>query len=394
MPVGNAIIPAALESITVLVTDASYKHSVGIIRALGKAGCTVCAVSHHAHAPGFYSRHTAKSVIVPNPAGDQEGFVESVLRVIREINVDVIIPVGFSSVRAVSCRLPDFQSAGLAPVLPGVEDFDTCADKWGILKIAREAGLLTPETILATDEDTIRSFLDTHGRCVAKYRRESRGKGVVYLDERQDWLRRLSKLPSLARSDGSPETIIQEFIPGVGQGYMALAWHGRVVREFAHRRLREMPPEGGAATAAVSIDDSSLLSAGRRLIDATRWHGPAMVEFRSNESGHYVVEFNPKYWGSLELALASGADFPEDHCRLSLDDDLSWRDVPTYRAGLKFWWPWRGDLRRLLWRPGDSPSVLNDMLSPRVQSNWMWRDPLPNLVEAVSELTYPFRRNQ
>ena len=78
-----------------------------------------------------------------------------------------------------------------------------------------------------------------------------------------------------------------------------------------HRRVRENPPTGGASVCAVSIYDGKLLDYGRRLLDALNWHGVAMVEFKRDRlSGElYLMEINPKLWGSHDLAIASGMDF-------------------------------------------------------------------------------------
>jgi hypothetical protein len=158
-----------------------------------------------------------------------------------------------------------------------------------------------------------------------------------------------------------------------------------------HRRRREWPPEGGASTAAESIFDPDLARDGRALIAALEWHGPAMVEFRVNDRGRFLIEFNPKFWGSLDLAIACGADFPGDLCRLAAGENLVHRPLPAYTIGQRIWWPWRGDLRRLWHRPGDWRRVAEDLFSPRVTSNWRWTDPLPNLIEVAIELTRPWR---
>jgi len=384
----------ASRPLTVLVTDASYKHSVGIIRALGGSGHRVCAISHHAGAPGFHSRYTTRHRVVANPLTEPVSYADAVLDAAIEWAANVIIPVGFSSVSALVHRADRFRCLNSPLLLPDEETFERCADKWSISRIAHDLGIKTPAAILAANRQVISEFIHEHNRCVAKYRRETDGQGVVYLEAGGNWEDRLATKPVSIRDNGEPNLIIQEWIPGTGRGYMALAWHGRVVREFAHRRLREMPPSGGAATAAVSIDDDKLMHAGRRLIEGIGWHGPAMVEFRSNDTGDYLMELNPKYWGSLELALACGADFPSDHCRLVLHEDLSLRPVPDFKAGVRFWWPWRGDLRRLARRPGDIAAVLRALLSPRTKSNWSWADPIPNLIEMAAELTYPLRRHR
>jgi predicted ATP-grasp superfamily ATP-dependent carboligase len=87
-----------------------------------------------------------------------------------------------------------------------------------------------------------------------------------------------------------------------------------------HRRLRETPPSGGPSSCAVSIFENDLKSAGIKLLDHLQWHGVAMAEFKrdAKSSQLYLLEINPKFWGSLDLALDSGVDFPALAARVAL----------------------------------------------------------------------------
>lgn len=382
---------------TVLVTDAGYKHALGIIRALGASGHGVVATSSVAYSPGFFSRYAQAHVRTHAPDSNPGRFSEDLLAAIRTWNVNLVIPVGFASCAAVSRDVAGIKASGAHAIVPPPELFLLASDKWLMVEKAREAGLRVPETALVPDSQAATVALRArgpYGRIVLKYRRESLGQGASYVSTVDELQTTFRKRPVGIDHDGAADTIAQEYIPGIGAGYMALCWHGRVVREFAHRRLREWPPSGGAATAAESIRDDQLMDHGRRLVSALEWHGPAMVEFRVNQSGCYFIEFNPKFWGSLDLALAAGADFPGDLCQLADGMDLSERPIPSYQIGLRYSWPWRGDLRHLLrFRQRRLWSmVLADWVNPRVGSDWRWSDPVPNLIEIGGELLNPVRQ--
>jgi hypothetical protein len=121
-----------------------------------------------------------------------------------------------------------------------------------------------------------------------------------------------------ATADGAPQRcLVQEYIPGVGYGFTALAEEGEIVASFMHRRLAEHDVMRGAqlahaATGAESVDEPELRASGTALLRALRWDGMAMVEFRrSDRDGHfYLMEVNPRFPGSLGLAIAAGVDFP------------------------------------------------------------------------------------
>lgn len=122
------------------------------------------------------------------------------------------------------------------------------------------------------------------------------------------WNEALKSSPYLYKSP----FMLQEFIPGYGSGVFCLYNNGQPVQFFAHQRLREKPPEGGVSVLSRSVPvDETLKDAAEKLLSSVEWHGVAMVEFRISENGHpYLMEINTRFWGSLQLAVDSGIDFP------------------------------------------------------------------------------------
>ena len=95
-----------------------------------------------------------------------------------------------------------------------------------------------------------------------------------------------------------------------------------------HRRIRERLVMGGPSTCAESVYDSKLLDYGLRVLKNLKWHGVAMVEFKKDSiDGEFkLMEINPKFWGSLDLAIASGVDFPY----LLYNMTIRWRYKPCF----------------------------------------------------------------
>lgn len=141
--------------------------------------------------------------------------------------------------------------------------------------------------------------------------------------------------------------MLQQCVPGEGRGIFALYDHGRPIAFFAHRRLREKPPTGGVSVLSESIvPDPAMLAHARRLLDAVKWHGVAMVEFKHDHHNGmpYLMEVNTRFWGSLQLAVDAGVDFPwllyQIACTAPVDA------VDDYRLGVRSRWL-LGDLDNL-----------------------------------------------
>jgi predicted ATP-grasp superfamily ATP-dependent carboligase len=140
--------------------------------------------------------------------------------------------------------------------------------------------------------------------------------------------------------------MIQEFIPGHGAGVFCLYDKGEPIQFFAHQRLREKPPEGGVSvlSQAASVDPI-LKDYATRLLSNVGWHGVAMVEFRIHENGTpYLMEVNTRFWGSLQLAIDSGVDFPTLLTKLHFGEDV----IPVTKYNTK---------QRLRWFLGDIDSL-------------------------------------
>lgn len=119
---------------------------------------------------------------------------------------------------------------------------------------------------------------------------------------------------ALQQADLADHSFMQQnFIPGHGAGIFAIYNKGQAVAFFAHERLREKPPGGGVSVLSRSvIPDPKLLDMSKRLLDSVNWHGVAMVEYRIADDGTpYLMEVNTRFWGSLQLAIDAGVDFPK-----------------------------------------------------------------------------------
>jgi len=125
-----------------------------------------------------------------------------------------------------------------------------------------------------------------------------------------------------------------------------------------------------------------------------------MVELKIEEASGipYLMEVNGRFWGSLQLAVDAGVDFPA----LLVNAALGRPGAPVigFRSGQRLRWC-LGDLDHLLTRlrhddaslglPPGAPSrgkvaaeILLPWRSPGRRETLRWSDPLPGLVEAFN----------
>src|SRR5581483_2233614 len=79
-----------------------------------------------------------------------------------------------------------------------------------------------------------------------------------------------------------------------------------------HERVHEPLMGGGSSYRRSVAPDPELVAATERMLRALDYTGVAMVEFKKDKrTGAWIfIEINGRFWGSLPLAVACGADFP------------------------------------------------------------------------------------
>jgi predicted ATP-grasp superfamily ATP-dependent carboligase len=145
--------------------------------------------------------------------------------------------------------------------------------------------------------------------------------------------------------------LAQETILGPGVGVFVLVHEGQCVARYSHLRIREKPPSGGVSVVRQSEPmDEPLLERSLALLAELGWSGVAMVEYKRDAvtSEPVLMEINGRFWGSLQLAIDAGVDFPRLLVNAALGRQLS--PVHHYRF-VRSRWFW-GDVDHLIarWR--------------------------------------------
>ncbi|HEY2954769.1 MAG TPA: hypothetical protein VGK89_05930 [Candidatus Eisenbacteria bacterium] len=364
----------------VLVTDGEFKHTLGIVRQLARRGHEVHLIARSKRAPAVHSRAVRRWHRAPAPEGPE--YDARLLEVAQSLAPVSLLPVGSGAVAAAD-RLRGRLPAAVGLALPPRDSLAVANDKPRTAELARKLGIRAPrERRVASLEEARAALRELGAPLVLKSAREEGVKTVRYAHDEAG----LSAAYEGARGAGGA-VLAQEYVAGAGSGFSALYWNGRLERSFMHRRVREWPPSGGTSACAESVLDAlALARAGAALLDALAWHGVAMVEFKGDleRGAPALIEINAKFWGSHDLALACGVDFPGDLVALLEGRALEPRPAPA--RAVRFSWPLGGDLWHGFFRPSSLPAVLWDALSPSVAHSFRPGDPVPHFYELAQWL--------
>ncbi len=415
---------------SVLVTDGEERSALAVVRSLGRAGYRVHAGARRADALAASSRWAARVVVTPDPLREAGAFADAVVEYVREEAIDFVVPVTDASMLAM---LPARDRLGSSVIPFGtLESFVALADKAGLRERAARLGIAFPRQVELDWSDREQSLAgavpmpavikparsvaapgvqgdalaDARGEAPGEVQRAGEVTPVTAPVTSKFGIRHaatIDELGAIIRTmpRAAYPLLIQERIVGPGIGVFLLLWDGEILATFAHRRLREKPPSGGVSVYAESIEAPAGLA--ERSIELLRefgWRGAAMVEYKIDQATGtpYLMEINGRFWGSLQLAIDSGVDFP----RLLMDRAAE-RPVAArsgYRAGVRGRW-WWGDVDHLLARlrrsrtalslPPDAPSrgaailaFLGACARFDADAVWRWDDPRPFLSETAA----------
>lgn len=379
----------------VLLTDGNERAALAAARSLIGAGWEVGVAAGGGPRLSLagVSRGVRRLRLETEPLADPLGYAAEVGHLAVRTGARVVLPVTDASVEAVLAGRSHLPPTAQLP-FPDLETYRTAADKGAVLELAERSGLAVPETVVLTDSaDPLPGVgFFRNGAVLKPHRSVSGGRhfGVRFVKTRQQCRTELDRFPDVAFP-----VLLQRRVKGAGEGLFMLRWNGSVVAEFAHRRLREKPPEGGVSVFRESIAlDAELAAAGRELLAALDWQGVAMIECKRDESSGRAVlmEINGRLWGSLQLAIDAGVDFP--HLLVCCAVGRPVPPVRPYKVGVRSRWFW-GDVDNLYLQLRNGGGVRGKLAALRNfvgtgfrrtrEEIWRWRDPAPFLLESLQQ---------
>jgi predicted ATP-grasp superfamily ATP-dependent carboligase len=335
----------------VLVTDGEQRSALAAVRSLGRAGHSVyvCAEKHYALTGA--SRFVREFQKVPSPLVQAGEYARNIHELVQHWNIELILPVTEASLLAL---LPGRERCGALLPFPCLTTFRRICDKAAVGEAARSVGLDVP-TLLRLDcpEDCSRirerpvSFpvVLKPARSVIAVNGSRTKRSVEHIADMGSLMSALERLPREAYP-----VLIQKRIEGPGVGVFVLIHDGELLASFCHRRIREKPPAGGVSVYRESIAlDPRLLERSLALLRQFEWEGVAMVEYKvdKQDGKPWLMEINGRFWGSLQLAIDAGVDFPA--LLVAATTGRNPQPVHSFRQGVRSRWFW-GDVDHLLLR--------------------------------------------
>ncbi len=371
----------------VLVTDGHWRKTLALVRSLGQKGVRVTVGERTFLNTSFFSKYCSRRVVYPSPRRSPRQFIEFITKEIEKNHYECLYPMEEETLLLLAQHHSEI-SKHTYLLIPEIEKIEFVRDKANLLRFAEAHGIPIPRTIYSLENpepDMVQ------GPAVIKPRISSGSFGIAYVRKREDLIDLYQKVHT-----HYPFPLIQEWIPDGGGtfGFSALLDETSNVKAvFIHKKVRMYPVQGGPSTLREGVEHPRIMELGISLLKSLKWVGVAMIEFKVDPRDGIpkLMEVNPRFWGSLHLAVISGVDFPYLMLRIARGDPFD--PVLNYTVGKRSRWLLFGDLLHFIKNPHRfhlRPPFFNFFDPDTAYDIISQKDPLPVLGAMATFFTFLF----
>ena len=270
------------------------------------------------------SRYVNAYYPITSPEINLDACILGILEVVASEKIEAILPI-------TDAALEVMKASGNA--FSGLEQWNVNEDsayvyahnKAHLIEVAGEVGILSPASVLISTLAELDSFVPAWSfPCILKPVSSAvRVGNSVYgfgvrvckdVNQIQDFGREIIL---------NTPFLIQEKVQGTGFGFNFFARNGEITASYVHERLSEYNGQSGYRRS----HDAKTFPMYAKCVELVRkigWNGVGMLEFKVDGSNYYLMELNGRFYGSSEVAIAAGLNFPR-----MLSGDLDERSAPT-----------------------------------------------------------------
>lgn len=295
---------------SVIITNAKNRICYAAVRSLGSRGIEVYAADSNPSAMTFYSKYAHGHFTYSSPFAHPDEFIKEMVSQAQSRSCKVIIPVYEETYLFAKYR--DRIPGDIHMVLPSYDNILTVHNKDRLYDVARNIGVRVPRSYRLSEIDQNPRLIENLIFPVLIKPCQGGGAWGVRKIESVQELRRVLNDYDLPASLPLERFVVQEFITGEVVCCAMLFNKGDFRAVHSYRQIRETPITGGTATYRESIRHEQVIDNLRNLLTHLKWHGLCQADFIVDKQTGvaYLIDVNPRLYGSLLLSIKSGIDFP------------------------------------------------------------------------------------
>lgn len=372
-----------------VVLGTNYYIGLGIIRTLGYEGVDTIAVDYtDKDLYGSKSKYLGSHVMAPDFKNHKEEYLKKLIQIgMGEKEKPVLFPSADPYAEFIDENLEELKKYYLIPMEEqGL--WTRVMKKETLNDMARENGVLVPETIMP-DEENLYSRVETElgYPCIVKptdspafvsvFRRK-----IFFCKDEEELKTALQRA-----KEENLEVFVQRIIPGFDDHMHTFDYYvdrsGKVTHWMTCRKLRQFPINFGASVYTEQVHVPELAEIGIPFVEKIGYRGFGEIEFKKDaKTGRfYLIEINTRTTTLNELLYRAGINFPYVAYRDMTGNPLEPKAVEK-STGLVFQYLFEDILAiRDYIRNGQltTGAVIKSLFRKKVPAVWSFDDPSPGL---------------
>lgn len=287
----------------VIITDCEYRSSIAAIYSLVemKEDFVLVTTDKNKSVPAFHSKYANEKYTLPSGANE---YKDALFNLCKKYKRPVILPIGVFTLNILSENIDSFNEVADFCIAKK-EILDTVNNKIKIKEIAIKSNVLVPDV---TNHDFPLVIKPLCGEKLG-LKASERYKIVHNYDEYKEASEHFSKFSAI---------ITEKYIKGNGIGVsVVIGKDKKPYSAFCHKRLSEYPCSGGPSTSLITFKNDALINDTINLLNNAQFQGIAMAEYKESNGSYYLLEVNPRIWGSFPATFKAKSDFLKGYLNAS-----------------------------------------------------------------------------
>ncbi|QMU61427.1 MAG: hypothetical protein GKR92_06855 [Gammaproteobacteria bacterium] len=299
----------------VLILGLGDRAFLAVARSLGRAGLTVHAINTSSTEPLPASKYIQETHSVFDFDKDSKKWLSEMLKLMQDYTFDLVVPTDDQSIIPIQMHLKHLEKYAKIYTL-NKHAYDIASNKNKSRQVAEALGVPLAKGCVVDSFDAANQLAKSYGWPIVAKPLSSFDASNLSSKKFVKIVRNEKHLKSLFDTNNKnitkPSFVLEQYFQGIGVGIEFIAKDGIPLYMFQHERVHE-PLEGGGSSYRKSVAvDARLAQYSSQIIQKLDYSGVGMVEFKMSpdRASFIFIEINGRFWGSLPLAVAAGANFP------------------------------------------------------------------------------------
>lgn len=260
---------------------------------------------------------TAADIKVQVPGVYAEDYIDKILDICKNYNIDAIISLNDLELPVLSAQKAKFDKEGIKVIVSNPEVIDICFDKYKTSRFIESIGLKSPKTFISIQE--VKKALKETSVSYPLFLKPRWGSGSIGLvkvnneseliEEYNSLLNKIKETILSTVSGVKDYIIIQEYIEGQEYGLDVMNDlngnnHGVSVK-------KKLAMRAGETDKATTVDYPEIKVIGEKIGKELSHIGNLDVDIFEKDGNYYVLELNPRFGGGFPFSYEAGVNFPK-----------------------------------------------------------------------------------